>query len=66
MVDSIAPDTRLLTAKAVRDRTSLSKTTIWRLCAKGEFPRPIRLTAGRVAWDRQAVENFITLRKEAA
>jgi prophage regulatory protein len=28
----------------------LSPTTIWRKCRKGEFPKPIKVSAGITAW----------------
>ena len=34
----------------VEARCGLSCTTIYRLMSKGEFPRPVRLTANSVGW----------------
>ena len=36
--------------KAVVALTGLSATTLWRLTRRGEFPEPIRLSAGAVGW----------------
>ena len=35
---------------AVVALTGLSATTLWRLTQRGEFPKPIRLSAGAVGW----------------
>ncbi|WP_275227704.1 helix-turn-helix transcriptional regulator [Novosphingobium album (ex Liu et al. 2023)] len=38
--------------------TSLHRATIYRLIAKGEFPRPIPLGRQRVAWAERDVEQW--------
>ena len=43
--------------------TSLSRTSIYRLEAKGEFPRRVRLSAARVAWPKAAIEAWAASRK---
>jgi prophage regulatory protein len=50
---------RLINGSAVQEITSLSRSTIWRLVRTGEFPAAIVLTAGRKAWDADAVERWI-------
>ena len=40
---------------AVEEITGLSRSTIYDLMAKGEFPRPVKLTAKAVAWPESAV-----------
>ena len=47
--------TRLLHLRSVIDRTSLSRTTIYRLQALGSFPASVPLGA-RVAWLEEEVE----------
>jgi predicted DNA-binding transcriptional regulator AlpA len=39
--------------------TSLSRTTIWRAVRAGNFPVPLRLTGGRVAWLRAEVHAWM-------
>lgn len=34
----------------VETLTGLSRTSIYRLMERGEFPRPVRITAKAVAW----------------
>jgi prophage regulatory protein len=54
---------RLLPPSAVMEMVSLSRTTIWRLAKRGEFPRPVRLSAGRVGWSASAVQRWIAAKK---
>lgn len=49
MVLEAAPD-RLLFWPRVHDRIGLSRTTVWRLRRTGDFPDPVPLSPGRVAW----------------
>ncbi len=46
---------RILSCAAVVALTGLSRTTIWRLYTQDLFPRPIRLSPGRVGWSENAV-----------
>ena len=43
-------DDRLLTVEQVMDRTTLSESEIRRRMAESQFPKPIKLSAKRVAW----------------
>lgn len=47
-------------------RTSLSRTTIWRLCRAGRFPSPVELSAGRVGWSARAVDAWIAARLQCS
>ena len=42
--------------KEVAKRTSLSRTTAWRLQRRGEFPRPYAISPGRVGYREDEVE----------
>jgi len=53
---------RLLTACEVEERSSLSRSTIWRQVQSGQFPRPIRIGARRVAWRESDVAQWIDSR----
>ena len=55
--------TRLLHLKEVLNRTSLSRTSIYRLQALGEFPKSIAL-GSRVSWVESQVEEWIQARIE--
>jgi prophage regulatory protein len=50
---------RLLRFAAVRARTGLSRSTIWRLERRGSFPRHRRISANAVAWVEEEVHNWI-------
>ncbi len=53
--------THLLHLRAVIDRTSLSRTSIYRLKAEAKFPASVSL-GGRVAWIESEVEEWIQAR----
>jgi len=41
---------RFLGWRQVRELTGLGRTTTWRLRQAGDFPEPVAITPGRVAW----------------
>lgn len=50
---------RMVRANEVCSRTGLSRTTIWRLVRKGEFPPPRRLSSNAVGWIEEEVDGWI-------
>jgi prophage regulatory protein len=46
----------------VTEQTSLSRTTIYDLVKAGEFPKPVRLTRNRIAWEASKVQAWLTER----
>ena len=50
--------TRLLHLRSVMDRTSLSRTSIYRLMARARFPASVAL-GGRVAWIESEIESWL-------
>ncbi len=50
---------RLLKKNEVCAMTSLSYPTIWRKVRAGEFPRPLQVSANRVAWRFTEVQAWI-------
>jgi len=54
--------TKLLRFPDVRERTGLSRSTIWRLERRGEFPRHRRVSANTVAWVEEEVTRWIRSR----
>lgn len=56
----------LMRRHAVQIRTGLPTSTLYDLIGKGEFPKPIALTPGRVAWVAAEVEIWIAQRISAA
>ena len=52
----------LMTIQQVCDATSLSRTTIWRLQQRNEFPKNLRLSTARVAFRVSDIDAWITSR----
>lgn len=57
---------RALRLRQVADRTGLSKTHIYRLIQRGQFPTPARLSERVVAWDEAVVNAWLAERFAAA
>lgn len=55
---------RLLRFPDVRNRTGLSRSTIWRLERNGGFPRHRRISANAVAWPEDEVLAWIRIKIE--
>ena len=53
---------KILRAREVQEMTGLSRTTIWRLERKGEFPARVSLCPGSVGWRSSEVESWIKMR----
>jgi prophage regulatory protein len=64
-MDDKDPTDRFISVRQVVDLTSLSRTTIWRAGRAGAFPRPHRLTPGRVGFSEAAVREWIVKRQLA-
>jgi predicted DNA-binding transcriptional regulator AlpA len=52
------PD-RIIRAKEVQDLTGLSRTTLWRMENKGEFPRRVSLGGNLVGWRWSEISQWI-------
>ena len=57
---------RLLRLQVVVARVGLSATTIWRQRRRGQFPDPVRISPGCVAWREADIESWIASRLEAS
>ena len=55
----------LMTTEEVCRAVGLSRTTIWRLERRGEFPRRRQVSAQRVGWLRSQIVEFVESRPEA-
>jgi prophage regulatory protein len=49
----------ILDESKVEKLTSLSRTTRWRMERRGEFPKRVRLSPGRVGWRQAEIEAWI-------
>lgn len=65
-MSEVAEAPRLLSLKAVKDRTSLSEMSIRRLIERQKFPVPVRLSANRIAWREPEVCAWINSRAPVA
>ena len=55
----------LLDRKKVQSKTTLSRSSIYDLIAKGEFPKPVKISGRRVAWLESSVDAWIESRTMA-
>ena len=63
----VAPrELRFLRFPAVRARTGLSRSTIWRLERQGSFPRHRRISRNAVAWVEDEVAEWMRSKLEAS
>ncbi len=56
------PD-RIIRAKEVQEMIGISRTTLWRMEKKGEFPRRVSLGVGSVGWRLGEVKQWINQRE---
>lgn len=63
--DDFTPGRVLLRLPAVRRKTGLGRSTIYRLMADKRFPPAIKLGPATSAWDAAAVDEWITEREAA-
>ena len=57
--------TALLARQAVQSKTTLSRSSLYAMIARGEFPAPIKITGRRVAWTETSVNDWIQARIES-
>ena len=53
---------KLLPIGAVCAATSLARATVYRLIARGDFPKPCKLSERRVAWPEEVVMEWVKRR----
>jgi prophage regulatory protein len=44
---------------------SFSPALLWRMVQRGQFPKPVKLSAGVTAWQADAVDAWIAERRDA-
>jgi prophage regulatory protein len=64
-MQATVPGEVLLRQPAVLARIGFSKSTLWELVRRGQFPRPVRISSRAVAWKSSEVERWIEERTEA-
>ena len=55
------PD-KIIRIKEVLEMSGLSRTTLWRMERKGEFPKRLPLSAGSVGWRYSEIEEWVNSR----
>ena len=50
---------RVLSRRQVADLLGISLPTLWRLVKRGDFPRPFRISPGRVGWRARIVLQWL-------
>lgn len=56
---------RHLRLRVVRQYTGLAGSTIYELMARGEFPRPVKLTGKAVGWPESKIAEWLAQRQTA-
>lgn len=59
----VEPSSEFMLRAEVMQVITLSKTVIWRMMNRGEFPLPVKLSPNRVAWVRSEVIAWVEARK---
>ncbi len=54
---------RILRRPEVEARTGLSRSTIYELMTKGEFPKQVRLAARAVGWTDSSINEWLESRQ---
>ena len=57
---------KFLRFATVRDRTGLSRSTVWRLERRGDFPKHRRISPNTVAWVEQEIEAWMMSKVKAS
>jgi prophage regulatory protein len=59
MASQVNPDDVLFRLPRVRQVTGLSRSTIYLLVSRGQFPPPVRLSERAVGWPASAVHGWV-------
>jgi prophage regulatory protein len=62
----VTAQSRFISIPEFVKRSSLSRATVYNLIEAGDLPKPVRLTANRVAWPSQIVDAWFASKMEAA
>jgi prophage regulatory protein len=57
-----AKTAQLLSRQKVQSKTTLSRSSIYDMIAKGEFPKPVKISGRRVAWLEASIDAWIQSR----
>jgi prophage regulatory protein len=62
MSDQNQPKSAFLTLQDLAQIHPVSSTTRWRMIKRGEFPEPVRISPGRVAWKETDIRAWLEAR----
>lgn len=67
MAEQLQRALRILRRKQVEQRVGLSRSSIYALMSRGEFPKQVQLSksGGAVGWNESAIDEWIATRKTA-
>jgi prophage regulatory protein len=50
---------KLIPRRKVEEKTGLSRATVWRLIAAGQFPKPVPFSANKALWIEREIDGYI-------
>lgn len=53
---------RLISVREMIARTSLSRSTLWRMVRMGHLPAPVQITPARIAWRESQIAAWLEAR----
>ena len=59
---TVMSDNRILRLSQVLERVSLSRSTLYKMIARGEFPRPVQLGQRSTGWLHEEVDAWLESR----
>ena len=60
-----AVSSRIIRPEELVDRLGISRTTLWRLQKRGEFPPPLQLSPNAVGWSEAEITEWLESRPRA-
>ncbi|WP_090141126.1 AlpA family phage regulatory protein [Limnohabitans sp. DM1] len=66
MNEAIQPPAALLGRSKVQERTTLSRSSLYAMIARGDFPAPVKISGRRVAWPEATVNEWIQSRIDSS
>jgi predicted DNA-binding transcriptional regulator AlpA len=57
---------KMISPAIVMERLGVCRTTLWRMSKEGDFPKPVRISAGRIVYREEDVELWLAARGAGA
>ena len=55
----LANEIKFYSQRQLLDRLPYSRTTLWRQCKRGNFPKPVPISPGRKGWEAESADAAI-------